>query len=342
MRNIDESLYWTPHNILTYNAMINYIIGGRGTGKTFGSLRYCVKRNIRNGSLFIYLRRYDTDLKKKERLMKDVAKKFPRSEFQVEGQKIQMRPAKVSNTRKWRTIGYAMPLSSADSDKSIPYNEIETMIYDEFIKTKGMQQYIRNEPELLLDFFNTVDRYDDRVRLLCLANAVSIVNPHFVYHNISPRNMGISVWKDGTIAVERLQEQAFIDQVDQTRFGKLIKGTPYYDYAVSNEFTDDNDKFIAKRSSNASCQACFVFDDDTFAVWMDIGHGVMFVDRKPPKDAKLYALTRSDFQPNLIMIEKKSPILKGIMRLYMQGSLYFDSVKTRELFYNMLDFLNLR
>lgn len=342
MRDIDESLYWTPHNILTRNALMNYIIGGRGTGKTFGSLHYCEKKFLRLGRGFIYLRRYETDLKKKNLLMRDVSEKFPKYEFQIEGQKIQVRKSKLDNTRRWVTSGYVMPLSSADSDKSVPFNSIDTIIYDEFIKTKGMQQYIRNEPELLLDYYNTVDRYEDRVRLLALANAVSIVNPHFVYHNISPRNIGVSMWKGGTIAVERLHEQAFIDQVDNTRFGQLVKGTAYYDYAVNNEFTDDTDDFIMKKSSNAVIHSCYKFDDTVFAIWCDYNLGCMFVNLKPPKDAKVYALTKADFQPNLIMIERSSKLLKGISRLYMQGSLFFETVKSREMFYNMLDFLNLR
>lgn len=342
MRDIDESLYWSPHDILTRNAMFNYIIGGRGTGKTFGSLRHGAKKFLRCGKEFIYIRRYDTDLKKKDRLMVDVSKKFPRYEFQVEGQKIQVRKSKLDDKRRWLTMGYVVALSGADSDKSVPFNSVELMIYDEFIKTKGMQQYIRNEPELLLDYYNTVDRYDDRVRLLCLANAVSIVNPHFVYHNLAPRNVGISMWKDGTIAVERLCEQAFVEQVNQTRFGKLVKGTAYYDYAVGNEFTDDTQDFIARKSAHSTFHSCYKFDNHIFAVWCDLDQGCMFVNLKPPKDAKVYALTKSDFQPNLIMIERSSKLLKGISRLYMQGSLFFDTVKTRELFYNMLDFLNLR
>lgn len=339
MHNIDESLYWTPHKILTHNALFNYVIGGRGTGKTFGSLYYVIKKFLRSGKEFIYLRRYDTDLKKKDRLMRDVSTKFDNFEFQVEGQKIQIRKTGI---KKWQTAGYVMPLSSADSDKSVPFNNVDTIIYDEFIKTKGMQHYIKNEPELLLDFYNTVDRYNDRVRLLALANAVNIVNPHFVYHNISPREVGISKWKDGTIAVERLHEQKFIDQVDKTRFGQLVKGTAYYDYAVNNEFTDNTQDFIFKKSSNAKIHSCFKFDQHTFAVWCDYELGCMFVNLKPPKDAKIFALTKSDFQPNLIMIDRSSNMLKGISRLYMQGSLFFENVKTRELFYNMLDFLNLR
>lgn len=340
---VDEKLYWTPHNILTYNAMMNYVIGGRGTGKTFGSLRYGVKRYLQRGDGFIYLRRYETDLKKRERLLRDVSAKFPKYELQVEGQRLQIRRVKLDNKRKWLTMGYAMPLSSADSDKSVPYNDIHTIIYDEFIKTKGMQQYIRNEPELLLDFYNTVDRYDDRVRLICLANSVSIVNPHFIYHGISPRHMGVTVYKGGTIAVERLHEQAFVDAVDSTRFGQLVKGTPYYDYAVGNEFTDDHDDFIMKKPSTSSFYTAFKFDEQMFAVWSDYEHGCMFVNQKPPKDnIRTYVLTKEDFQPNLLMISKSSPLLKGIVRLYMQGSLFFDSTKTRELFYTMLDFLNLR
>lgn len=336
----DTSLYWTPHDILTYNAMFNFIVGGRGTGKTYGALNYCIQKYIKQKTGFIYLRRYDTDLTKKERLLSTVAQEFPKYNFSVEGQKLLIRR---NDSKKWDIMGYCMPLSKANSDKSIPFEFIDYIIYDEFLRGSSRQPYLKNEVEAFLDFYNTVDRYNDRVRCFFLANSTEIVNPYFLYYKMTPRQGDkIKTYKDGYIAFQYLKSKNFIDEVSKTRFGQMIKDTPYYDYAVSNEFRDDTDTFIAKKTPTATFHSAYTFDGRSLSLWQDIENGVFFVSEKVPKDKECFILTRTDMQPNMLMIERSNRYLKKIMKLYMMGCLFFDNINTRGLFYDILDYLNLR
>ena len=136
-----------------------------------------------------------------------------------------------------------------------------------------------------------------------------------------------------------VQSEKFKRHVDNTRFGQMIKGTSYYDYAVSNVFHDDNDKFIAKKSEEARFYFALKFDSKTVGVWVDYTEGVYYICRRYPKDAVAYVLTKSDMQPNLLMIEKSSVVLRSVRKLYMQGSVYFDTIETREFFNNVFDYL---
>lgn len=338
---LDKSLYWTPHKILTYNSMFNMVVGGRGTGKTYGALKFCINRYIKQARMFIYLRRYDTDLAKKERLLSTVSREFPNHEFMVEGQKLLIRRSGLD--KSWDIMGYVMPLSKALSDKSVPFDMVDWIIYDEFLLGESKQTYLKNEVEAFLDFYNTVDRFNDRVRVFFLANSTAIVNPYFLYYKVAPRKTNrIKQYKEGYISLQYLKNKDFIDHVSNTRFGKMIADTPYYDYAVSNEFRDDTDNFIAKKSSAAKYHSAYTFDGQSIALWSDINQGVYFVTSKVPKDAKPFILTRDDMQPNLLMIERSNRLLRGVMRLYMQGSVYFDNVQSRSLFYQIMDYLNLR
>ena len=72
---------------------------------------------------------------------------------------------------------------------------------------------------------------------------------------------------------------------------------------------------------------------------MDYTEGVYYVSRRYPKDALVYVLTKSDMQPNLLMIEKSSVVLRSVRKLYMQGSVFFDTIETREFFNNVFDYL---
>ena len=54
--------------MLSYNQYLNFVIGGRGIGKTFALKKYLLKRFIDKGEQFIYLRRNKSEL---DRIDKD-------------------------------------------------------------------------------------------------------------------------------------------------------------------------------------------------------------------------------------------------------------------------------
>ena len=84
-----------------------------------------------------------------------------------------------------------------------------------------------------------------------------------------------------------------------------------------------------------------MFDGRTVGVWVDYAEGVYYICGKYPKDALTYVLTKADMQPNLLMIEKSCMLLKSVRKLYMQGSVYFDTVETREFFNDVFAYIGL-
>ena len=57
-------MWYTYDKVLTYNAMLNFIIGERGVGKSYGIKKHVLKKFKKKHKQFIYLRRYDTELRK--------------------------------------------------------------------------------------------------------------------------------------------------------------------------------------------------------------------------------------------------------------------------------------
>jgi hypothetical protein len=51
---------------------------------------------------------------------------------------------------------------------------------------KDNSGYIPNEVEALLNLMDTVFRDRENVRCVCLSNAVSVVNPYFLYFDLVP------------------------------------------------------------------------------------------------------------------------------------------------------------
>jgi hypothetical protein len=153
---MNEKIYYSVDRVISYNALLNLIIGERGVGKTYGFKTYSVKRFLNKGKQFAYIRRYETDLDASvgttndNKFFEQIKKEFPNSEFKVTKSK-KIRKLYIDN----KICGYALPLSSADSLKSSTYENVDIIIYDEFMLKEGTtQHYLRNEPEIILDLID--------------------------------------------------------------------------------------------------------------------------------------------------------------------------------------------
>ena len=152
----------------SYNATFNFIGGGRGIGKTYGAKKKAIRRAIKTGEQFIYLRRYKTEITaSKATFFADIAQEFPNYEFRIQGSVAQMAPNSTAEDKKraWQTIGHFVALSTAQAQKGVSYHLVTTIIFDEFIIEKGNMQYLPNEAVVMTNFYSTVDRYQDKTRV---------------------------------------------------------------------------------------------------------------------------------------------------------------------------------
>lgn len=63
------------------------------------------------------------------------------------------------------------------------YPRVRTILFDEIFPDN--MRYLGGEVTALEEFYNTVDRWHDRVRLIMCSNAVSLANPYFAAFNIN-------------------------------------------------------------------------------------------------------------------------------------------------------------
>ena len=150
MPEIDTSMFWDLGKTLTYNSLINVIVGNRGGGKSYGAKKRGIDNFIKRGEQFGYIRRYKDDLKEPmEQYFKDIEAKYPDFEFRVKSKKFYIRLRPADPAEKWtedNVAGYGFELSTAANKKSISYPKITTLIYDEFLIDKGNQMYLPDEP----------------------------------------------------------------------------------------------------------------------------------------------------------------------------------------------------
>ena len=57
---MNDQIYWNINKMFSYNALMYYVLGERGVGKSYGAKEYVATHFIKTGHQFVYLRRYKT------------------------------------------------------------------------------------------------------------------------------------------------------------------------------------------------------------------------------------------------------------------------------------------
>lgn len=55
--------FYDYRRILSYNCPVNCLFGERGCGKSYGAKKYVIEQYLKKRSQFLYLRRYDNEIK---------------------------------------------------------------------------------------------------------------------------------------------------------------------------------------------------------------------------------------------------------------------------------------
>ena len=80
-------MYYSRNDILSYNALFNFVVGERGTGKTYQFKDWAISDFINKRNQFVYVRRYKTEFKDIDNFFDDMIKKYPDHKFGINGGK---------------------------------------------------------------------------------------------------------------------------------------------------------------------------------------------------------------------------------------------------------------
>jgi hypothetical protein len=332
---MDKALYYNPNKMLSYNRILNFVIGARGIGKSYAWKVHPIKRFLKYGEQFIYLRRYKPELKKVNQYFDNVKEEFPGIELKVKGREFYV---------NGKLAGWAIPLSSWQSEKSNSYPNVSTIIFDEFLREKDNSGYLPNEVSATLNLMDTVFRERENCRLIGLSNAVSVVNPYFLYFNLIP-NINKRFNANESILIEIPDSKDFSEERRKTRFGKLIDGTDYGEMSLDNDFVNDSNVFIEKRSKESKYVFTVVYKGMNMGVWVDNDLGLLFLSHDhDPSSKKVFALSKEDLTENVMLISgwKKNYYLKKLVGSFMAGYLRFDNQVLRTTGYELFKKLSVQ
>lgn len=174
----EKQKYYRLDKILRYEVPYRLIIGERSNGKTYSVKERCWRKYQETGEQFVYVRKRQDSISRKEmkKLMSDINEDIIFSDigdyvaystdngfyYDMDGQRI--------------TIGYALSLEEYESKKGIPFNQITTIFFDEFIEKRGD---LDDEVSKFLNLVSTIRRKRDNVEIFMCANTVTRFSPYF-------------------------------------------------------------------------------------------------------------------------------------------------------------------
>lgn len=269
--NVQENVWYDVNKTLSYNCLFNFVVGPRGVGKTYSCKRRVIRKFLKTGTQFVYLRRYKTELEPSEleKFFDDIMVEFPDVQFGVEAGRFFIDE---------HLAGYAIPLSKAAQFKSVPFPKVETIIFDEFIIDQGMIRYLPNEVITFNEMYSTIARLRD-VTVLFLSNSITFVNPYFIFYDLKLQQ-GQKILKKGDILLELVENKRYTEMASQTRFGRIIANTEYGKYALENKFLRDNDTFIEQMPAAGTAIFNLVLQEQKFTVYSVIGKNYWYVSDK--------------------------------------------------------------
>lgn len=136
--------YYNYNRILSYNVPVNVLIGERGVGKSYGAKKYVIDQYKKKSHQFLYLRRYENELKSvfnkdsknPHDFFDDIKKDYPNIELEAKNKKFY-----YNN----QCFGIAKRLTEVQDLKSGTYEHIKTIIIDEYPIEKNKRYYLPDE-----------------------------------------------------------------------------------------------------------------------------------------------------------------------------------------------------
>lgn len=313
-----KSIWYDKTPLLSRNGLFNFVLGARGTGKTFAFKKWAIKSEKQT----VWVRRYQEDID-------DLQSKFLGDLYQEnvispeEDIYIKNGVLYIGGIEKI----FFVALSTSQRKKSQSYGGVDKIIYDEVFEGVGRRAYLPNEVDMLLELYETVNRLriDGRrdCRVFLLSNKTTFVNPYFVYWNILPFSERFRGFKNGLIVVENYENEEFVRLKKASKFGQLIEGTKYGDYAIDNIVWMDDNALIGDKPEDAKRCLCNIrFGDVMLGVW-ESSKCLYFGTELNPE--KITFTTMYEANDDEYRLSNNHQPLKGIKETFLAGKVLFKN-----------------
>lgn len=250
----ENSGYLSIPAVLGYGQKFNYVWGGRGTGKTYGGLKYCIE----NKKIFVYIRSLQAQIDTiKIPELSPFKKLNADNGWSIEPKTIGKNVAAFYNTHtdeKGRTIyetpllGYAIALNTFANLRGFDASDVEIGIYDEFIPEKR-ERKVENAGYSFKNAYETMNRNRELdgqkpIQFLLFSNSENLSCNMFIENNLmekvssmSLKNQSVSILTDRGIGLFNLWDSPISKAKASTALYQMSgSGSNFNRMSLGNEF----------------------------------------------------------------------------------------------------------
>lgn len=243
-----------------------FVIGGRGIGKTYSVIDYCVNNFFGH---FMYLRNT------REQIEESAGKSFemsfgnPFKRWSLDHSRrifltIEKKHAIIKEDDQ--TAGWAAALSTFENLRGVDLSEIDVIIFDEFIENRNL---MFDQFRAFMSMYETINRNRELlgkppVIVFLLSNAQRLSNPILRGLNLigliesMQRNGQRSYTKD-PVRIE-LPPSNVSDLKKDTALYRAAQSSEYYKEAIENQFANDSFTGVKKQNLNEYYPVCSIDD----------------------------------------------------------------------------------
>lgn len=330
---MNKSIFYSCQQLLSYKRIYNFICGIRGHGKTHDTTRLLIKTGITNKKVsFVVLTRYKEDYKViKDDWWEVVAYLFPEYTFSSVGKVIY-----ADNGIEKFAIGEFVCLSEYVRAKKVPRPHVKYIVFDECLNEDN--DYLPNEIDKFLSVCDSIIRNRNDVRVILIANTISVINPYFDYFGITKLDRRFTKGLHNSV-VEFTDSEEFVKYREQTKFGSSIKGTKYGDFAMKGEFMlDDTTNVMNKPNNTYHYLYNIILEGMNISVGMV--NNLLYFSLSSDTNKKTYTPYVEDAKKyNAMFCDKTFRYFKHIQKYFLNNMVMYESLKIKNSIILFVQFL---
>lgn len=307
-------MYLDNRHIMSFGYPFNLIIGANGCGKTYASKKLIFKKAIYENKKFIWLRTSEAmidELKSNEGrgFFVDLEPSFRKLEGKIKGDTIYI---------NGQYVGYLMSVSTFFNKKGRSFNDIDYIVYDEFID-ELVQKRLKNKTLAFIKALEAIVRLKKDVKIIMNANALDKGDEILQLFNFKIKDYGYYINKElGAILWYVKDDEVYHEQHKQSLGGRLMPS-----YVLDNKFNDREYQYFSVLPSNAKYLMTLEGENGKMGVYnfnQDI-----YITPVSDNDSKM-SLVRSLSEVTSNSTQIKKPILETLRGLYIKHRVRFKNV----------------
>lgn len=338
----ENSGYLSIPAVLGYGQKFNYVWGGRGTGKTYGGLEYCIEHK----KIFVYMRSLQAQIDTIKIPELSPFKKLNNDKgWSIYPKTIGKNVAGFYNTYTddngklvytGPILGYAIALNTFANLRGFDASDVEIGIYDEFIPEKR-ERKVENAGYAFKNAYETMNRNreldgEKPIQFLLFSNSENLSCNMFIENNLMEkvsamdiRKQSVSIMQERGIGLFNLFDSPISERKKETALYKMSGADSNFNrMALGNEFYSADYTGIKPTNIKELIPLCRM---DSITIYERKNKNTIYVTRHHSGNPPTYTQSDKD-----IKAFRRDYVY--LWDMYLSNKITFEDITSKSLFEN--------